>query len=241
MGFLTQIAFSQDKSIRYKTSAIVSIGTNMYSGDLCKGCSNIGYGASLSSRFKMTKKILFRPEFDFQHLQSQVDETSQLAFENNMLGAILNFEFGLHRLDRGRTSRSKKELFLVLAPLVYHHNPYTILGNQKTYLAPLQTEKESYSKLIPGVKVGMNFMSAINKKSRLGVQLDYTLLLSDYVDDVSANYVDYALLDPNRGAAIDPTGKAEIGSARGNNSNFDGFLRIMLSWEISFEKIKSEF
>lgn len=70
--------YSQDKSVRYKTSAIISPTVNFYSGDVCSGCTNIGYGLSVSSRFKVNKKFLFRPEFEIQHIQSQLDDETQL-------------------------------------------------------------------------------------------------------------------------------------------------------------------
>lgn len=236
-----QTFFGQDKSVRYKTSAIVSVGTNMYFGDLSEGSANLGYGVSVSSRFRLTNKTLFRPEFDFQHLQSQVFETNGLSFKNNLKGAVLNFEIGMHKLSRGKVGRMDNELYLLIAPLIYHHSPYAMLDGQKTFLAPLQTEDEVYSKFIPGAKIGFNFNSLIRKESRFGLQLDYTLLLSDYVDDVSGNYINYKVLDENRQRAIDPTGIAEIDTPRGNKSKLDGFLKLTLLLELSFEKSKKEF
>lgn len=230
--------YSQDKTVRYKTSAIVSPTVNLYRGDVCSGCANVGYGLSVSSRFKINRKFLFRPEFEVQHIQSQSDSETQLSFANNLIGATINFEYGLHRLSKGRSGRAKNEVFLLFAPVVYHHNPYAKFNDEKTNLAPLQTEDVTYSKLIPGLKLGLNFNLLANKKTRIGFQVDYTFLLSDYVDDVSGDYIDYTIVDPQRATAIDPSQTAEIGSERGNDSGFDSIIKASLIWEFSFSRVR---
>ena len=236
--FYSVSLLSQGKTVRYNTSVIVSPTVNLYNGDVCSGCTNIGYGLSLSSRFPITKKLLFRPEFDIQHISSQLDDGSQLSFANNLIGAAINFELGFHGVNAKRSKRAKNEVFLLLAPLVYHHNPYKVVEGDRLYLASYQTENTIYSKLMPGVKLGLNFNFSANKQTRIGVQIDYTLLASDYVDDVSKAYIDYTTVDPQRSFIIDPTQGKTVGESRGNSSNFDSILKASIIFEFSFSRIR---
>jgi hypothetical protein len=225
---------AQTGQTRYKTNLIISASGLSYKGDVCKGCLNTGYSLGLSSRFRFNNRLYFRPEYVFNRIQSGIDTKSKLSFKNNTHSVVLNFEYGLIAPEKGSVSRPKNEIFLCLSPFVMHHNPFTEINGKKTYLAPLLTENKNYSKLITGVRLGLETSFELSKDKRLGVFADYQLLFSDYLDDVSKNYVDYSKTYTNRSLAIDPTQTAEIGSKRGNSSPFDGFFRLGLSFEFGY-------
>lgn len=235
---LSHFIFAQEdaKLVRYKTSVILGAGSNLYKGDVCQSCINLGYQINLASRVLFYKRFYFRPEFSLQRVQSQEDAITKLSFKNNTYSAFLNLEYALtsdlHTLDH----RAKNEFFLSFAPVFMHHNPFANLDNRKTFLSTLQTEGSSYSKFILGAKIGLFTDFELKKNTRLGFSLDYILFLSDYVDDVSGKYIDYSKLDKVRKLAIDPTQSASFGSQRGNNKAFDSLLRFSVSYEFSFEK-----
>ena len=229
-------AEDEPKIVRYKTSLIFSTGANKYNGDVCNSCSNFGFQGSLSSRFLIQKKWFFRPELSLQRIQSNVDEKSLIQFKNNNTSLALNLEYNLTGDKTHSDKRSKNEFFLAIAPSITHHNPFTIINGNKTFLAPLSTENKSYSKLLPGAKIGIFGDISLTKLKRIGINIDYNLIFSDYIDDTSGKYIDYLKTENTRSLAIDPSQKADIGSNRGNSSKFDSYIRVSLSYEFNFER-----
>jgi len=91
---------------------------------------------------------------------------------------------------------------------VYHFDPYTKdTSGQKYYLKPLSTEGEGF---LPGVKnysltqmaipFGAGVKLNLSENINVGLELGVRKLFTDYLDDVSTNYVDESLLLTNRGA-----------------------------------------
>ena len=91
---------------------------------------------------------------------------------------------------------------------VYHFDPYTKdTTGQKYYLRPLSTEGEGF---IPGVKnynltqIAITFGAGVklnlSENINVGLEVGFRKLFTDYLDDVSTNYVDESLLLANRGA-----------------------------------------
>ncbi len=83
---------------------------------------------------------------------------------------------------------------------IYHFNPYAFdVNNQKVFLKPLSTEGEGlagypgskpYSLTQVAIPIGGGIKFAINDDLRVGVELGVRKLFTDYLDDVSTNYVD---------------------------------------------------
>ncbi len=224
-------AQSDAKIVKYKTSVIFGLGASKYIGDLCTTCSNVGIQANLSSRVRIKKQFYFRPEFAYQRVQSNSDPVSGLSFKNNTLGIHLNLEYAFTKDKTKNNGRAKNEFFLLLAPLVMHQNPFTTINGNKTFLAPLSTENKSYSNFLLGLKTGFYVDFNIAQDKRIGFSADYSLLFSDYIDDVSNKYIDYKKTSLTRALAIDPTQKSIIGSARGNKVGFDDLLRCTIHYE----------
>lgn len=229
------------KVVRYKTSLIFGLGANLYKGDVCTSCTNLGFQGNFSSRFLIQKKWFFRPELSLQRIQSQVDEISLIQFKNNTTSLALHLEYNLTGDKTHSDKRSDNEFFISLAPSLTHHNPFTTIDGKKTFLAPLYTENKSYSKLILGTRIGVFGDISISKQKRIGINIDYNLLFSDYLDDTSTEYIDYLKTEKVRSLAIDPSQKAIIGSKRGNNSSFDSYFRVSISYEFNFERKQTIF
>ena len=90
---------------------------------------------------------------------------------------------------------------------LYHFNPSTLdsIGN-KVYLQPLSTEGEGfvagrkkYSLTQIAIPFGGGIKFALTPDVRVGVEIGLRKLFTDYIDDVSTNYVDRDLLLANRG------------------------------------------
>lgn len=141
---------------------------------------------------------------------------------------------------------------------LYHYNPYTKdnSGN-KVYLKPLSTEGQGFVQGIKNYKLtnfsiplgaGINY--ALNEDMRLGLEFGYRKIFTDYLDDVSNNYVDQTTLLNARGqTAVDLAWRGDeingtpypaAGSPRGNSKQKDGYYYIALTYTVRyfFDKYK---
>lgn len=232
---------AQTDWVQYRTNAQLSLGTNLFSGDVCAGCPNVGSSAGLSSRFWIAGKAFFRPEVQYNWFRASKDQNS-LSFSNHTFGANLAFEYGLHHLSPASFSkRAKTELFIIGQLGVLHHQPTARILGEPTRLAPLQTEGQSYSRLVPVIGSGLNLNFKTASHTWVGIQLEVNYLFSDYLDDVSGVYIFSADFDDIRKEAVDPSQSASVGAQRGTKTGNDLFYRLMITYSINTSsKVKRE-
>ena len=106
---------------------------------------------------------------------------------------------------------------------VFHFNPFTYDKNKrKTYLHPLSTEgeglkeypgKKKYSLFQFCVPLGFGWKWTVKEKWDISYEFGYRIIFTDYLDDVSQNYVDLNVLAAEKGP------KAAALSYRGNRPN----------------------
>ncbi|WP_205513466.1 DUF6089 family protein [Longitalea arenae] len=130
---------------------------------------------------------------------------------------------------------------------LYNFKPYTRTEDgTKTYLKPLSTEGQG---IIPGKKeykltqfnipLGVGATYVITEDIRVGLELGYRKLFTDYLDDVSAEYVDQGVLLAAKGqTAVDLAYRGdEVGAGaypaaktpRGGANEKDGFYYMALT------------
>lgn len=130
---------------------------------------------------------------------------------------------------------------------LYHFKPYTKAPDgTKTYLQPLSTEgegiiagKKEYKLTQFNIPLGIGATYAISEDIRVGLELGYRKLFTDYLDDVSTEYVDQATLLAAKGqTAVDLAYRGdEVGAgsypnaktARGSASQKDGYYYMALT------------
>lgn len=90
---------------------------------------------------------------------------------------------------------------------LYHFSPYTAdTTGARIYLSPYSTEgegflpgKDNYKRTQLAVPFGAGVKLSLSENINVGLELGFRKLFTDYLDDVSGNYVDEALLLTNRG------------------------------------------
>lgn len=130
---------------------------------------------------------------------------------------------------------------------LFHYKPYTLnIDGTKTFLQPLSTEgqgivpgKKSYSSTQFSIPLGIGAMYVLNENIRVGFELGYRKIFTDYLDDVSGEYADQATLLAARGqTAVDLAYRGdEVGagtypaakSVRGNSKDKDGYYYMALT------------
>lgn len=123
-------------------------------------------------------------------------------------------------------------------------SPQTKINGKWTNLRPLKTEgqglpggADEYGLFSWGIPVGMGVKFGINENWRLGLEVSYTKTFTDYLDDVSTDYYDPAILEANVGAdaayasnpALENHSWFVPGSQRGNPDDKDAYLFVNIT------------
>jgi|GEM_PF-924777 len=120
-----------------------------------------------------------------------------LNFRNNIFELSQSIEANIFQLTKvsknspvrnGMRSRVDIRLFVSVGFGGILFSPTTELDGVKYKLRPLQTEAKKYGKLTWTVPIGIGFGYTINRKTYLGVNLNYHFTGTDYLDDVSGFY-----------------------------------------------------
>lgn len=146
---------------------------------------------------------------------------------------------------RGRYRVDYQTYFFAGAGAVYH-SPKAYLwssGDFKEYykLRPLMTEGVRYSPLVITMPMGGGFFFTMRRQHRVGFELQWSWVFTDYLDDVHDRYVDPSEMSSDPMAAqlanqwIDqPFVPAEIqygpGSPRGDPTDRDNYMFITVSY-----------
>lgn len=197
---------------------------------------------SLGGMYDLTEHIAARTYFTLGSLKADDKKGSSAMQQRN-----LNFQTKLFEWELGAQYN-----FLSLnqhwyTPYIYagvglfHYKPYTSAGDgSKTYLQPLGTEGQGFADGVSEYKltqfcvpVGLGVMYALNEDIRVGFEMGYRKIFTDYLDDVSGVYADEGELYAARGqTAVDLAYRGdEVGqgpypvakTARGNDKYKDGY------------------
>jgi opacity protein-like surface antigen len=188
-------------------------GLAAYQGDLTdrlfpKKVTNGAIGVTVN--YELTPQIMLRGGFTYSVVggadRNSSDDTLRarnLSFETHLTEFSATGEYYFFNLDEQKFS---PYVFGGLA--VFHFNPYAYQGTtEKIFLKPLSTEGEGlsgypdrkpYALTQLALPFGAGVKYAFNDRVRLGLELGIRKLFTDYLDDVSASYVDPADLLADR-------------------------------------------
>lgn len=209
-------------------------GLSAYQGDLTdkvlpKKVTNGAIGVTLN--YELSEQIMLRAGFTYT-IVGGADRFSKddslrarnLAFETKITEFSLLGEYYFFNLNDQKFS---PYIFGGLA--VFHFNPYAYNGpTQKVFLKPLSTEgqglsqypdRKPYGLTQLAIPFGAGVKYAINDRLRLGLELGFRKLFTDYLDDVSTSYVDpNDLLSAKGQLAVDMSYRAD--ELQGGNPNY---------------------
>ncbi|MEO7393628.1 MAG: DUF6089 family protein, partial [Chitinophagaceae bacterium] len=200
--FFNLLAFS---AIGQRIHVGVFGGLAAYTGDLVdkiypKKVTNGAIGITIN--YELTDQFIIRGGFTYavvggaDRFSDQTDaQLRNLSFETSIAEFSVVGEYYLQNLYESRFS---PYAFAGLA--MYHYNPYAYNSNsQKTFLKPLSTEgqgisgypdRQPYSLTQFAIPFGGGIKFAITENLRIGAEVGIRKLFTDYLDDVSKNYID---------------------------------------------------
>lgn len=185
----------------------VFLGGANYIGDLNdKPYKRTKPAVGLSLNYEISDRVMLRTGFNLAKVEggdpysgtSFLKQNRNLSFQSgisefNLIGELT--AFNLYNI------RWSPYFFAGLA--LYHFNPYVIDSGAKVYLQPLSTEGEglpAYPDRKPykltqfAIPFGGGIKYNISDNVRLGLEVGFRRLFTDYLDDVSGYYADAASL-----------------------------------------------
>ena len=117
-----------------------------------------------------------------------------LSFRNDVIAFDNKLEFYPPQLtmsDVGKRGKYRTDFktYLFIGVGALYHNPKAMYQGSWVDLRPLMTEGISYSKFAISVPFGSGFYFTYRKQHRIGFELSAHMTLTDYLDDISGNYV----------------------------------------------------
>jgi hypothetical protein len=237
---------AQKISIRY------AAGVANYAGDLqakaytfsqCQLSGTIGLEYEISEHFLARADIsAAKVSAADRHSGVPAQVARNLEFTSNIEEFALIAEYDLFSLKHYTATP-----YVFAGVGIYHFNPYTSdqLGD-KIYLRPIGTEgqgmngQSKYNLTQLNIPYGAGLKVALNEDIRLGIEVGFRKLFTDYLDDVSGVYAPVADLSPGaqqyayRGAT--PPGY-QAGAKRGNSGKNDDYYFTQLT--LSFRLVPS--
>jgi len=194
-----------------------------------------------------------------------------LSFRNDMFTFETTVQwllFSTHK-PMGIYSRSNvySTIYLFAGVGGYHHNPKALYQGEYVALQPLRTENVSYSKWGYCLPFGAGFYVTVNKRRRshrIGLEINWRYTNTDYLDDISTEYVNPAELSSALAVALsnrnpelerqpegmsgnygwhglDKDGNPVNMAPRGNSDDKDSFLSVNVTYAVAIKKGRGRF
>lgn len=184
-------------------------------------------------------------------------QARNLSFRSNIFELTTQIEFNFFDfiLDHPKYYFTP---YVFLGIGVFRHNPQAFFNNEWVDLQPLGTEgqqfpdysgREPYSLFQICVPYGGGFKYSVSKGLTIGLEIGYRATYTDYLDDISTEYIDQGVLAAgvNGGLAADLADRSlEVrdepigveGRQRGNDRHTDAYMFTGISIAYTIRKHK---
>lgn len=185
-------------------------GISNYQGDLQAKkftFEQAHFAGGIGIAYQVTDQLFANANFKIGKLSGDDAKASKNAPRNLKFSSPLTeFQLGLE-YDLFNLNQFGFTPYISGGIAIYHFNPSTVdAAGNTVYLQPLGTEgqgfykgRTKYNLTQISIPFGGGVKIALNENVRVGLEIGFRKTLTDYIDDVSTNYVDRALLLANNG------------------------------------------
>lgn len=192
----------------------------------------------LSLRGHYLKGKISGADANYPHL---LTSQRNLSFESDLYETGLQLEAAL--MHFGKNGRRSVAPYLFGGVANFSFNPTTEFNGSRYELQPLQTEGVSYELQQISFPVGVGFNAKIGQRVVIGYELGWRLTRTDYLDDVSGNYLPATTVAPppmttmlaNRSGEVTEGSPLSVGY-RGDSGKLDKYFFGMVSLSVQFGK-----
>ena len=186
---------------------------------------------------------------------NEYQKTRNLSFNSNIWEVSLQGDFNFFKFIPTDPDYAFTP-YITLGIGVFTYDPYAYTNGRKEFLRPLGTEgqrigykgRKPYSTLAMCIPLGIGFKYNLSEKFNFSFELAHRFTSTDYLDDVSTNYIDpnlyssyfsgtklsNALLLNDRQYEISPSHITNNGDQRGNSKNNDAYFTFNLKISLLF-------
>lgn len=146
-----------------------------------------------------------------------------LDFRNHMFELSTSLQYVIfENLDLGRTYRYRNTFraYVFGGVGAFYHNPKGMYNGEWVNLRPLQTEGKAYSPFGICIPAGIGMSFTIKKRHRISWELNWRTTFTDYLDDISTEYVNPGTLSSPLAAAM--SNKTDMAAAESYRQGFSG-------------------
>ena len=226
--------------------ATVGLNTSTYYGDLKDDSDFIDAKPSLSLGLmtSLSRVVFVRGEFSWVTLSGRDAESNDGGkTSRNLSFTSSNFEFNVNGVFhlfpiRGRFyQRPNYNVYGFIGVGGMYFNPKAELEGQKYALQPLMTEGIKYSRFTFVIPYGAGAKTKLTPFVNLAVEIGWRKTFTDYIDDVSTNFIDNAsIANPIAQQLADRRPEIDLpvlqeGRKRGDPSNKDAYMLLSLKVE----------
>ncbi len=237
----------------------VGAGSSMYSGDLTANTlqsylHQLHGAADLSAAFYFSPAYCLRGHVMYSKFSGDDRYSNQdwqvernLNFESNILEFGVQAEADLGRFFNLPSVFSYPYAFIGFS--VLHFNPFTQYNGRKVALQPLGTEgqgmpgyDEKYKLMTTAVSFGLGYKYPMRNYIDLVATMSWSRANTDYLDDVSKDYVSREELSTNNGEIASLLGNKvdrETGRIRGGRYSNDWYGVGLLSLRYYFGRARN--
>ena len=218
----------------------VSLGTSFFHGDVGSGSSRVGLNAGVAYRHLFNKKWSVRPKFNYTAFSGDDakgnNKERNLSFKNKSLRGDITMVYNFVEYDPGKNQYSGASPFIAFGLGGMTNNPTATFEGNTYALQELTTEGTEYSRFTFYVPLSLGVNVHLNSQMYIGFEYTFHYVFSDYLDDVSGEYINNdklngiasSLADRSYEGGFIPTkttdGKTwSEGSKRGSNDSNDFF------------------
>ncbi|MCP4520221.1 MAG: outer membrane beta-barrel protein [Cytophagales bacterium] len=231
----------------------IGAGTSSYFGDLCEGidCSTYGYNLAINTRSIYTEHFSVYTHLNFFRLSSEdaENEVRNLSFRSDNIAFAIGgyYMFTKYRVKSQYQSKINPYVGVGLGGVFF--NPKTLYENEWHSLHGLNTEGQYYGKFAWQIPLHIGLRFRVTDWVAIGFEYSYYFTFTDYLDDVSGNYVANETLLGLSADLADRTFEGENiptatedgihwvgGAKRGNDRQFDYYHSFLFYVEIDLNR-----
>ncbi|MBI3509618.1 MAG: hypothetical protein HY064_03070 [Bacteroidetes bacterium] len=250
------LLFAIPTNAQYALSYGSSFGASAYRGEmgmnhkdfqLFKKRNEINISYGIYARYKLKPAIFLKADLLFSRIsgsdQYSTDPSRRfrnLDFRNDLVELNCQGELRLWRQYIFNSSYryiTFYELFVATGPGIVFSNPKAFYAGEWIPLQPLKTEGQHYSKTQFEIPFSIGSAISYRKKYKAGIDFTWHSTFTDYLDDVSKNYVDPNSLSSQLSANLAnrssqfpfPVSTSVLnnyapGTVRGDRSRYDSYF-----------------
>lgn len=242
-----------------------SLGMGHYFGDLNtrSGLNRPKPAVGLFFRKQFSNYVAMRVSGHYTQLgysdkysKNDYQRFRNLSFNSNIYEFTVQGDFNFFKYIPGDINYGFTP-YVTLGLGLFSYDPYTYYDGNKYYLRSYETEGVAYGTMAVCIPLGVGFKYSLNKKTNLSFEISHRFTTTDYIDDVSTQYLGWdafplgptgtpsiAALLQDRSYEIDPNNVLGIkGRQRGWSKQKDQYViaEIGISFNLGSYKCPTAF